>query len=53
MTDHDDFTALRRYTRHEAAARLNISDSWLKGWVTQRAVPHQRSGQPGPNQRGV
>lgn len=53
MTDHDDFTALRRYTRQEASARLNISDSWLKNLVTQRAVPHQRSGKPGPRQRGV
>ncbi len=53
MTDHDNFTALRRYTRQEAAARLNISDSWLKHWVTQRTVPHQRSGKPGPHQRGV
>ncbi|MFD2093287.1 hypothetical protein [Blastococcus deserti] len=33
---------------------LNISDTWLKRWVTARCIPHQRSGNPdGVQQRGV
>lgn len=53
MTDDHDLTALRRYTRKEAAAMLNSPDTWLKVWVTDDKVPHQRSGKPGPRQRGV
>lgn len=54
MNENDDQKTLRRYTRAEAAAKLNISDTWLlKVWVTDGAVPHQRSGKPGPRQRGV
>ena len=54
MTVNDnDLKTLRRYSRQETAALLHISDSWLKGWVTEDAVPHQRSGKPGPRQRGV
>ena len=53
MTDHDELTTLRRYTRREAADLLNIPDTWLKVWVTGHQVPHQRSGKPGPRQRGV
>ena len=53
MTENDDFKILRRYTRAEVAQALNIPDAWLKGWVSDRAVPHQRSGNPGPRQRGV
>lgn len=39
-----DFVELRRYRRVEAAAALNIPETWLKNWVTERKVPHQRSG---------
>jgi hypothetical protein len=39
-----DFVDLRRYGRAEAAAALNIPETWLKRWVTARKVPHQRSG---------
>ena len=49
----DDFKTLRRYSRQEAAAILKVKDSWLKKWVWKRLVPHQRSGEPGPHQRGV
>lgn len=51
--DDNDFRTFRRYSRHDAAALLHIPDSWLRGWVTDDAVPHQRSGKPGPRQRGV
>lgn len=51
--DDNDLKTLRRYSRQDAAALLHISDSWLKGWVTDGVVPHQRSGKPGPRQRGV
>lgn len=53
MTDHADLTRLRRYERLEVAELLNIKDTWLKVWVTADLVPHQRSGKPGPRQRGV
>ncbi|WP_341927875.1 hypothetical protein [Nocardioides psychrotolerans] len=53
MTDHTDLIAFRRHTRKEAAVMLNVPDTWLKVWVTADKVPHQRSGQPGPRQRGV
>ena len=42
--DHDDFSDARRYTRNEVAAFLSISPSWIKDWITQRAVPVQQSG---------
>lgn len=51
--DDNDLKTLRRYSRQEAAALLHISDSWLKRWVTEDVVPHQRSGKPGARQRGV
>ena len=44
MNEDDDFKTLRRYTRQEAAAKLNIDDGWLKAWVTANCVPHQRKG---------
>jgi hypothetical protein len=44
MDTSDAFVTLRRYERKEVAAMLNISDAWLKKWVTGRCVPHQRSG---------
>lgn len=53
MTYEMDLTTLRRYTRDEAATTLNIPATWLKVWVTAGQVPHQRSGKPGPRQRGV
>jgi hypothetical protein len=53
MTDHDDLTRPRRYERLEVAELLNIKDTWLKVWGTADLVPHQRSGKPGPRQRGV
>ena len=53
MTQLDEFTALRRYSRKQAACLLHIPDTWLKRWVTAHEVPHQRSGKPGPRQRGV
>ena len=53
MSNPDDFASLRRYTRNEVAATLNIPEPWLKVWVTDDLVPHQRSGKPGPRQRGV
>ena len=53
MTENDDVKTLRRYTRAEAAATLNIPDTWLKVWVTDGLMPHQRSGKPGPRHRGV
>lgn len=53
MEDIDELKALRRYTREEVADLLGIPETWLKRWVTEDAVPHQRSGQPGPRQRGV
>ena len=44
----------RRYERAEAAQMLNISETWLKRWVTARCIPHQRSGDPhGKQQRGI
>jgi hypothetical protein len=42
-----DLGALRRYTRTEAAAMLNIPDHWLRDWVSQHRVPHQRKGARG------
>ena len=53
MIIDDDFKTLRRYTRREAATLLRIPEAWLKEWVTSRVVQHQRSGKPGPRQRGV
>ena len=53
MTDHNDLIPIQRYTRQQAAELLNIRDTWLKVWVTGHKVPHQRSGKPGPRQRGV
>jgi len=53
MTHHDELTALRRYTRKQAAHLLAIPDTWLECWVTDRQVPHQRCGKPGPRQCGV
>jgi hypothetical protein len=53
MDTYADLAVHRRYTRAEAASMLNIPETWLKVWVTQGAVPHQRSGKPGPHQRGV
>lgn len=53
MTYEDDFKTLRRYSRQEAAAILKVKDSILRNLVTKRAVPHQRTGEPGPRQRGV
>ena len=44
MYEDEDFKTLRRYTREEAAAKLNIDDLWLKAWVTANCVPHQRKG---------
>lgn len=52
-TIEEDFKTLRRYSRQEVAAILKVKDSWLKEWVWKRVVPHQRSGEPGPHQRGV
>jgi hypothetical protein len=50
----EQLASVRRYTRAEAAQALNIPETWLKRWVTNRCVPHQRSGQPGGiQQRGV
>ena len=50
----DQLTAVRRYTRAEAAQALNIPDTWLKRWVSARCIPHQRKGDPnGKQQRGV
>ena len=40
----DDFLALRRYTRLEAALLLSVPKTWIKDWVTQRCIPMQRSG---------
>jgi hypothetical protein len=51
--DDNDLKTFRRYSRQDAAALLNAPDSWLKTWVTDDVVPHQRSGKPGPRQRGV
>jgi hypothetical protein len=51
--DDNDFKTFRRYSRRDAANLLHVPDSWLKNWVTNNAVPHQRSGKPGPRQRGV
>ena len=49
MDTTDAFVKLRRYSRAEVAAELNIYETWLKKWVTARCVPHQRSGE----ERGV
>ena len=49
MTADDDFKTLRRHTREEAVQQLHIPPTWLKRWVTEREVPHHRSGQ----ERGV
>ena len=43
-TENDDFETMRRYTRQEAADNLRINDRWLKEWVTDGRVPHQRKG---------
>lgn len=40
----DDLLALRRYTRLEAAQMLCVPKTWIKDWVTARAIPMQRSG---------
>ncbi len=45
MTENDELKTLRRYTRQEAALMLNINDRWLKEWVSENLVPHQRKGQ--------
>lgn len=52
-TIEEDVKTFRRYTRQEAAAILRVKDSILKTLVSKRAVPHQRTGEPGPYQRGV
>ena len=52
-TIEEDFKTLRRYTRQEAAAILQVKDSILRSLVSKRAVPHQRTGKPGKRQRGV
>jgi hypothetical protein len=44
MSTPEPFVTLRRYTRTEVAAMLNIPDTWLKRWVTDDAIPHRRSG---------
>jgi hypothetical protein len=43
MDTTDAFVTLRRYTRAEVAAELNIHETWLKKWVTARCIPHQRT----------
>jgi hypothetical protein len=45
----EQLAPVRRYTRAEAARALNIPETWLKRWVTERRVPYQRKGK----QRGV
>lgn len=40
----DDFLALRRYTRLDAAQLLRVPKTWIKDWVTARVIPMQRSG---------
>ena len=45
----EQLAPVRRYTRAEAARALNVPETWLKRWVTERRVPHQRKGR----QRGV
>lgn len=52
-TIEEDFKTLRRYTRQDAAAMLQLKDSILRRLVSKRAVPHQRTGEPGSHQRGV
>jgi hypothetical protein len=42
-----NMTEWRRYTRSEAAAMLNIRDYWLRDWVSQHRIPHQRKGARG------
>jgi len=53
MDSNDDLRACRAYYRPEVAAMLNIPEAWLRGWVADRSIPHQRRGKPGPRQRGV
>ena len=45
----EQLAPVRRYTRAEAARALNVPETWLERWVTERRVPHQRKGRP----RGV
>lgn len=45
----EQLAPVRRYTRAEAARALNVPETWLKRWVTERRIPHQREGR----QRGV
>ena len=45
----EQLAPVRRYTRAEAARALNVPETWLKRWVIERRVPHQRMGR----QRGV
>lgn len=40
----DPLALLRRHTRAEAASLLNVPESWLRRWVTEGRIPHQRSG---------
>lgn len=49
MDTFDDLRELRRYTSSEVVELLAIKPTWLKRWVTARAVPFQLSGE----QRGV
>jgi hypothetical protein len=48
MTD-DDFRTLRCYLPAEAVVLLQIKPTWLKEWITKRAIPLQLSG----TERGV
>jgi hypothetical protein len=42
MIENEDFKTLRRHTRQEAAGILNVYERWLKEWVSDNLVPHQR-----------
>ena len=45
----EQLAPVRRYTRAEAAGALNVPETWLKRWVTERWIPHQRK----ERQRGL
>lgn len=40
----DELRTLKRYKRADAAQLLNIPEHWLRDWVSQDLVPHQRKG---------
>jgi|1185.fasta_scaffold725106_1 hypothetical protein len=43
MTE-EQLAAVRLYTAEEVVAMLGLKPTWLKNWITQKRVPHVRSG---------